>query len=220
MALGTSVNKIFLSVADGKIVQRVPEGTPGAVSRAKKDGKIVHEMRYAYITGMLVNIGIRKSEYQGTEIKEWVFDINDGESNYQVQMMYDSRYATSLLFALANPVIDFNQPLTITPWMKVVNDKKKTSCYLKQGETAIDWFFTRENPNGMPELSKVMYKGKETWDSYDRMVFLEKYILDNVKPKLNNPFVAAPAPAANVVPRTADPDFLGAGAGDDDDLPF
>jgi hypothetical protein len=219
MALGTQVNKIFLSVADGKIVQRVSEGTPGAHPRAKKDGKIVHEMRYANISGQLVGISVRSNDYQGTEIKEWQFDINDGDDNYQVQMMYDSRYATSLLFALCNPVVDFAQPITITPWMKVIGDKKKMSCYLKQGDNPIEWLFTRDEPNGLPDLAKVMFKGKETWDSYDRMVFLEQYVNNNIKPKLNNPFASPPA---NTVPAYQNSKGYTADQlpGEDDDLPF
>lgn len=220
MALGTSVNKIFLSVADGKIVQRVTEGTPGSIPRAKKDGGIVHEMRYANITGILTGINTRTSTYQGTEMKEWQFDISDGNENYQVQMMFDSRYATSLLFALANPTVDFTQPITITPWMKVVDDKKKTSCYLKQGDTAIDWFFTQATPNGLPELSKVVFQGKERWDSFDRMQFLEKYVIDQIKPKLNNPFASNNPTPPSYIPPTADQDFLNNQPGEDDDLPF
>lgn len=219
MALGNSVNKIFLSVADGRIVQRVKDSTPGAIPRAKKDGTIVYELKYAYITGILTGISVRTSQYQGSEMKEWQFDLTDGQENYQVQMMYDSRYATSLLFALANPAVDFGQPITITPWMKVVDDKKKTSCYLKQGETPIDWHFTRDNPNGLPELELVKFQGRERWDSYNRMVFLEKYINDNVKPKLKG------AAASSLhAPAVHDTQSLPARTYDDlpeeDDLPF
>lgn len=221
MALGVATNKIFLSVADGKIVQKVTDATPGSIPRTKKDGAIVYEMRYANITGILIGISTRTNTYQGKEIKEWQFDINDGSDNYQVQMMFDSKYATSLLFALANPAVDLAKPITITPWMKVVDDKKKTSCYLKQGETAIDWFFTRDNPNGMPELKEVIFQGKKQWDGYDRMVFLENYVNNMIKPRLNNPFAVTPqAAATNYAPASIDDRFLGTDQGEEDDLPF
>ncbi len=224
MALGNSNNKTFLSVSDGKVVQRVKEGTPGSHSRATKSGKVVHELRYAYVSGILTGISIRKGDVAGQEIKEWVFDLTDGQDSYSLQIMYDSRYATSLLYALANPEVDFNQPVTITPWMKMVNDKKKTSCYLKQGDKSIDWYFTKDVPNGLPDLSKVTFKGQETWDNYDRMQFLEKFVETKLKPLLGNPF-PSPAAADSFPSFTPDPtpeyaDYDPSVAPDDDDLPF
>lgn len=224
MALGNSTNKIFLSITDGKVVQRVKEGTPGSTPRATKSGKVVHEVRYAYVTGILTNIGIRTGDVAGQEVKEWVFDMTDGQENYSVQVMYDSRYATSLLYALANPEVDFSSPITITPWMKVVNDKKKTSCYLKQGDKSIDWYFTKDDPNGLPDLKKVTLKGKDTWDNYDRMQFLEQFVTTKIKPQLSNPFAVGAGDSFPGFTPDPTPEYAETGSyeqlADDDDLPF
>jgi hypothetical protein len=134
--------------------------------------------------------------------------------------MYDSRYASSLLFALANPVIDFSQEITISPWMKVVADKKKTSCYLSQNGKQIEWYFTKENPNGMPDLKEVIFQGKPRLDSYDRMQFLEKYVETKIKPKL----IAAPysnQPSHPSQPsQSFNPVNQPSNGFEDDDLPF
>lgn len=217
MALGNQSNTIYLSIADGKVVRRVAEGTPGAESRTKKDGNIVWEQRHSYVTGYLKSISISEKTYAGTDMKDWVFELEDQGEAYTLQVMYDSRYATSLLYALCNPVVDFSKPITISPWMKIISDKKKTACYLKQGagkDNNIEWYFTKDNLHGLPELVETKFKGKAVWDSYDRMQFLEKFVNDNVKPKL----------ATNYTPPIDnEPEFVGDNAPDEDessDLPF
>ena len=214
MALGNQSNKIYLSISDGKVVRRVAEGTPGAESRAKKDGTLVWELRYSYISGILKSISTSESTFQGAKMKDWVLELEDIGESYTLQIMYDSRYATSLIFALCNPIVDFSRPITISPWMKMVDGKKKTASYLKQGEgrdNNIDWYFTKDNLHGLPELVQTKFKGETVWDSYDRMQFLEKFIADNVRPKLSN-HVA--------VPIDKEPEFIGDNAPDEDNLPF
>lgn len=219
MALGNSQNKIYLSVADGKIVQRVKEGTPGSVARAKKDGVLVHELKYGFITGTLIGISTRTSQYQGGELKEWQFEITDGGENYLLSMMFDSRYATSFLFALCNPSVDLSQPITINPWMKVVDDKKRTACYLNQNGETIEWYFTKDNPRNLPDLVATKFKGKDVWDSFDRMVFLEAFVNQNVVPKLTKPVSIVAQGFDQLAPAYADPS-AGNIIPEDDDLPF
>lgn len=208
MALGNQSNKIYLSVSNGKIVRKVAEGTAGAEPFTKTDGQIIWQQRFSFVNGYLRGISVKTGEYNGAETKDFVFDIEDGGEAYTIQMPYDGRNAVSLLKALCNPIVDLSKPLTITPWMKVVDGKKKMSCYVKQGDTDIPWYFTKEATHGMPELVPVKIKGKDTWDNYDQMQFLEKFINENVKPKLGKG-----APIDN------DPEFVP----DDlleDDLPF
>lgn len=218
MALGNSTNKIYLSISDGKVVRRVVEGAEKAEPRTKKDGTIVWEQRYSFISGHLKSISISEKSFAGQEMKDWVFELEDMGEAYTLQIMYDSRYATSLLFALCNPVVDFSKPITISPWMKVIDAKKKTACYLKQGEgkdNNIEWYFTKDNQHGMPELVQTKFKGKDVWDSYDRMQFLEKFINDNVKPKLKTNHTH--------IMIDNEPEFAADGPPDDlfnDDLPF
>jgi hypothetical protein len=209
--LGTTSNKIYLSIADGKIIRRVAEGTPGAEAQTKKDGTVYFVLKYGFITGFLRNISVRSNQFQGQEMKDWQFDIEDGSEAYTLQIMYNSRYATSLINALSNPVVDFSKQITITPWMKVVNDKKKTSCYLKQGNDDISWQFTKDEPNGLPPLVISTYRGKEQYDDYEMMQFLEKYVETNVKPRLGS---------ATHIDKEPNYDVPDVNPNEEDDLPF
>lgn len=184
MALGNQSNKIYLSVSNGKIVRKVAEGTAGAEPFTKADGQIIWQQRFSYVNGYLKGISIKKGSYNGSETKDFVFDLEDTGESYTLQVQYDSKNAVSIIKAICNPIIDFSKPITITPWMKIVDAKKKMSCYIKQGETDIPWYFTKDNTHGMPELVQVKIKGKDTWDNYDQMQFLEKFMEENVKPKL------------------------------------
>lgn len=191
MGLGNSGNMTFLSINDGKIVMKAAEDDYGAVSRVNKDGKIVWEKRFGNISGLLTGISISSNVYNGAEIKSWVFSIKD-DKDYQLNIMYDSRYATSLLFALCNPVVDFDQPIQINPWAKKVGDKTKTACFVEQDGDKIEWFFTKEEPRGMPEWKVLKIKGRDVWDNYDAMQFLEAFVKTHVIPQLSDHTGMAP----------------------------
>lgn len=191
MGLQNSSNRIYLSVADGKIIQRVKEGTPNAIQRVTKNGKTVHEIKFGSLSGFLSGVSIKENEFG----KDWVFEIEDNGEVFNLQMMYNSRYATTFLNALLNPVVDLNMPITITPWSKEVDGKSKTTVYLKQGEADIKWYFTKDEPNGMPPLEKVVFKGKEQWDDFAIMEFLKAQVESKIKPNLykSSPGYAKPA---------------------------
>lgn len=225
MGLGQNGNKTFLSVADGKIIQRVKEGTPGAIQRITTTGKTVHELKYSNVEGFLKGITTKENEYG----KDWLFDIEDKGEYFTLQIMFNSRYATSLLNALANPDVDFSKPITITPWCKEVDGKKKTSIYLKNGGEDVSWYFTKDTPNGMPPLTKVMFKGKEQWDDTDIMNFLEQYVKTVINPKIESTKFSAPKPGSGLQPSKeyAAPNapvysapISPQNAPDEDDLPF
>jgi hypothetical protein len=191
MGLNQNSNRIYLSVADGKIIQRVKEGTPNAIQRVTKNGKTVHEIKFGSLSGFLSGVSIKENEFG----KDWVFEIEDNGEVFNLQMMYNSRYATTFLNALLNPVVDLNMPITITPWSKEVDGKSKTAVYLKQGEEDIKWYFTKDEPNGMPPLEKVVFKGKEQWDDFKIMEFLKAQVESKIKPNLykSSPGYAKPA---------------------------
>lgn len=212
MALGNQSNKIYLSVSNGKIVRKVAEGSTGAEPFTKTDGTIIWQQRFSYVNGYLRGISIKKGEYNGAETKDFCFDMEDGGEAYTLQMPYDGRNAVSLIKALCNPAVDFSKKITITPWLKVVDGKKKMSCFLKQGDTDVPWYFTREETHGMPELTAVKIKGKDTWDNYDQMLFLEGFLEKNVKPKLSSHGSGAIDNDPPFAPDEISPD--------DDDLPF
>jgi hypothetical protein len=167
----------FLSIANGKIVRQFKEKTEKSVSRVNKMGREVHEEFYDSLTGYLKDVSTKESEYG----KFWVIKMESDSVLYQIEFNYSGGYATSFLKALPN--VDFTKQLTIAPKLTIDGDKKKSVMFINQNG-GIKHYFTRDNPNGMPDLQKVKIKGKETWDDSDRMEFLEQYVKNYILPKI------------------------------------
>ena len=67
-----SGGKTYLGVNDGKLVQRVPEGTEGSTSRQLKagvnEGKTGFEKTYAAVTGLITSGGIEVKDFGGKNV--------------------------------------------------------------------------------------------------------------------------------------------------------
>jgi hypothetical protein len=162
-------SKVFLSISNGKLVRSFKEKTEGAVSRINKAGREVFEMFYDSLEGTITGVGTKESDYG----KFLVVQVESNGVNYQLEMNFSSGYSASFLKTLPN--VKLSDRVQITPKLTIEGDKKKSVCFLNQNGSGLKWAFTRENPNGMPELVKIKVKGKDTWDDSDRMEFLENY---------------------------------------------
>jgi len=172
-------NAIYLTIADGKICRRVQTKTPDAVERLTKDNKLVFEEFYKGWRGTITDIKTRENDYG----KNWMIYLTDEFGDYILQLPYSSGYSASFLKALPN--LDPSQPVTITPSLKIEGDKKRTSLFLNQNGVALKWAYTKDNPNGLPQLMQIKVKGKTTWDDSDIMEFLENMVNNEFLPKLN-----------------------------------
>jgi len=168
----------FITILNGKFCQRVAENTPGAVSRVNKLGKTVFEKFYDSFTAKLVNIRTQDGAYG----KNWLFDFKDGGEVYHLQLSYSNSFATALLKMLPN--IDVTKEMKLSPSVKEVDGKNKSSLFVNQDGVAVKHAYTRENPNGMPELKSVKIKGQDMWDDTDRLVFLQNVVDTQILPKL------------------------------------
>lgn len=169
-----SSNTIYLSVADGNLVRSFREATSESTQRVTKTGKLVHEEKYKDLTGLLVGAETKENDFG----KQWCLKFKDGEDNYIVNMPYSSRYSSSFLKALPN--IDLTKNIKFMPWSMVdKNDatKKVTgiTCYQNDGNgmVKVQPAFTKDVPNGLPEMKQIKVKGKVTWDDSDMTEFLE-----------------------------------------------
>jgi hypothetical protein len=175
-----SESVVFLAIANGKIVRQFKQATDKSTTRINKMGREVHEEFYDSLTGILKDVTTKESEYG----KFWVIKMESDGVLYQIEMNYSGGYAASFLKTIPNA--DFTKEFTITPKLTIEGDKKKSVLFVNQMQKGLKWFFTRDNPNGMPELAKIKVKGKDTWDDSDRMEFLENYVKSNILPKINN----------------------------------
>ena len=169
---------IFLQIANGKIVRQSKTPVEGSVARINKLGREVHELFYDSLTGVIKDITTRESDYG----KSWIVKVNSDGKNYQLEFNYSSGYATTFLKALPN--VSFGNPLTLSPKLIIDNDKKKSVLFISQDGKGLKHYFTKDNPNGLPDLKKIKIKGKESWDDSDRMEFLEQYVQNNIIPML------------------------------------
>jgi hypothetical protein len=167
-------NLTYLSVSDGNLTRQHKQANDRTTERVTKTGKLVFEERFKDLTGIITNVNTRENDYG----KQWQLTFEDGSDTYIVSMPYSSRYASSFLKALPN--IDIAQPLRFMPWaMKDKNDVSKTvtGITMYQNDTKIAPAFTREEPNGLPQMEKIKVKGKEQWDDSAMMEFLEQMAL-------------------------------------------
>jgi hypothetical protein len=171
---------VFLAISNGKIVRQFKEKTEKSVSRMNKVGREVHEEFYDSLTGILKDVSTKESEYG----KFWVVKMETEGKLYQIEFNYSGGYATSFLKALPN--VQFHLPFTISPKLTIDGDKKKSVLFINQNGAGIKHYFTKDNPNGMPDLTKIKVKGKDTWDDSERMEFLESYVKNNIIPNIKS----------------------------------
>jgi hypothetical protein len=174
-------NTVYLSVADGKLVRQHKQANANTVERTTKTGKLVYEEHFKDLKAMLVDLETRENDYG----KQWQLKFKDGNETFIIQMPYSSRYASSFLKAL--PLVDLTQPVRFMPWsMQDKNDatKKVTGITLYQTGGKIPSAYTKENPNGLPEMKQIKIKNKLTWDDSDMTDFLEHMVQTEILPKL------------------------------------
>ncbi len=168
----------FITILGGKFCQRVPEGTPGAVTRVNKMGKTVHEKFYDNFTGRLVGIKTQDGEYG----QSWIFSFKDKEDVYNLQLSYSNSFATAFLKMLPN--VDLTKEMKVSPSTKEVDGKPKSSLFINQNGSPLKHAYTRKVPNGMPDMEQVTVKGQQVWDDTKRIAFLYNMVATTIIPKL------------------------------------
>lgn len=195
MALETRQQGNFITILNGKFCQRVQEGTEGAVKRVNKIGKTVYEKFYDSFTGKLVGIKVQDGEYG----KTWNFSFQDQGEVYILQLSYSNSFATQFLKILPN--IDLSKEMKVSPSVKEVDGKNRSSLFVNQDGIALKHAYTRENPNGLPDMEQILVKGQKTWDDTKRIEFLYNMVQTIIIPRLGalgaqQPTVAQEQPIA------------------------
>lgn len=169
-------NLVFLTISQGKFVRRVDESMPGAIPRTNKVGKVVHELFYTSLIGHIKDVTTKETDYG----KFWVVKVVSpgSEQVYQIDINYASGYAFTFLKALPN--VDLQQNVEISPALIKDGEFTNSVVFLKQGGVPVKHYFTKANPNGMPERERIKVKGKETSDNTNQMEFLEKFVKNQV----------------------------------------
>jgi len=185
----------FITILGGRFCQRVQAETAGATARVNKLGKTVHEKYYDSFTGKLVNIRTQDGEYG----KSWLFSFQDKGDVYHLQLSYSNSFAKAFLSMLPN--VDFDDVMKVSPQVKEIDGKKKSSLFVNQKGVSLKHAFTRATPNGLPPMEEVTIKGQKAWDDTKQLEFFYNMVQTQILPKL--PKITTPAPAQS----QADKDF-------------
>jgi len=170
----------FYTITEGKFCRTYKSATNKSVERINKNGKVVHEEFCDALSGRITDIKIKDHPEFG---KFWMITLSDGAWTGVVQMKYSSGYASAFLKLLPN--VDLKSDVVIAPKMVIEGDKKKASLFIMQHGSPLKHFYTKDNPNGLPQMKKIKVKGKETWDDTEMMEFLEKMVFTEITQKLN-----------------------------------
>ena len=186
-------NTTYLAMSNGEFVKRVKEETPASKSRqltkGENAGSTVHEEHFTEFTGQLISLRVETHEKFG---KSWAFkfDVTVDEPEFLIlKLPYSSGYSNNLLTRLPN-FQDFANDLTLTGYNFKPADKPKNVMGISvkewRGETAekIIPFYTKETPNGIPQMKEIVVSGNKVWDDTDRMIFLETMVNETIVPKL------------------------------------
>lgn len=190
---GISSNNTYLKLGNGMITrewQEEPkqEGIPDGlelkvrtIEKGKNEGKERWYVEYTDVSGYIINVELKK--YDTITIID--IYLKDGIETFVLSIPEDSSYGRSFMFAMRN--IDLTReivfvPWTMTPeeWVELTGGKKPKSN--KVGLTMyhdsidkknkIERYYTRDTPNGLPELKQETLKGELKYVSTDRDNFL------------------------------------------------
>ena len=183
----------FVTTFDGKLVQRVPEGTDGAMPRqltkGANEGKTVWEKTYTSVSGMITDGGVEVKEFGGKKVKEIQLKLDD-DTLLQLPMNLLSAFAKPL------PNVDTSKPVKVSVYK---NKRGKVGLNLSFTDDPdwrkkiendeyvewvnYDWAYTRENPGDLPQ---PVQDELGEWDFRDHDKFLElevrKFFADGFAP--------------------------------------
>lgn len=178
-------NVSFLQIKRGFITMRVAEKTDTSVeykiAKGPNEGMIVHEEHFDELEGLVLDIYSSTHDQYGTT---WGILVKDEEgAMYTLKFSQKSPYFTGFFTRLEN--CDLSRPVSFRTWViKQENGTEKYYGTIMQAGEKIAPKYTKDEPNGMPELKKVFFDGKDQWDSYDRDQFLIE-IVSRLQPELS-----------------------------------
>ena len=198
----------FLNVIGGKLSRKVTKDTEGAVSRVNKKGDTVYELQWNSLTAKITDISIRVNEEFGDQ---WEITLRDVIDEYKLQIPISGRIANGFTFRLPN--VDFTQEVEINTF---IDKNDKPVLLLKQNGQTVKSAYTKDAPNGLPQLESVIFKGKEQWDDTKQQAFIKNMVETTIIPKLkqSKPAEFAKEVKAPQIRDKQEPDNQG------DDLPF
>jgi len=189
-------------ILNGQFAEKVPEGTPNAVSRVNKNNETVHEVYRKAWRGIVKDWQIRESEFQGKKFKSLLVMFDDATISLSGKMM--SEFIKK--FAGAKQ----DEEITVSPYPEFVGKDgitKKAGLTIYQNDQRLYSFFseydqekkTYVSKNGFPDTGKQWNDMSEKECAIyflDVEEFLDKWVDEH---PINN-IGAKPAPKEGEIP--------------------
>ena len=175
MGLGIRSRTTYLQIVGDKVCRRVSKDTESAAMRINKNNEEVYELQYDFVRGKIESIETK----EGKHGKQWLIALFDGEEHFTLQLPYSGSMSKAFLMAFLN--IDLAQSVKLSPSVKEINGKKKSTLFVNQNDKGIKWAFTKDNPNGLPPMEQISYKGVLQWDDSKQLIFLEQKLREKCK---------------------------------------
>ncbi|MBP8762301.1 MAG: hypothetical protein KBH21_00445 [Acetoanaerobium sp.] len=234
--------KVFLKLGNGKVTREwrekpqdswIPFGKElktRTITKGVNEGSTRYFIEYDDVSGKLLNVELKK--FDKTSVIE--IYLQDGLETFILNIPEESAYGLDFMLRMEN--IDIDRVLVFKPWIinpddwfkftgkKRMTDKVGLSIYHDTFDKslAVQKTYSKENPNGLPELAAEELRGEIVYNSKDRDNFLYKKLIewiDNVGKKLRG-MESAPGNTKEVpMQSSATNDFFSDDI-DDNDLPF
>lgn len=224
-------NTVFLQAKHYCLWQEIKKPVDGCetiVVNNPKTHESVTKYGFAFntVTGRVIKLVKYDTEKKyATRFFGFKLHLTDGDGAYVFDMPYNSQALRRFLTAAPN--MDWSVPLSIT----VFKGKKKqqdgagadpTVVWFRQRGETVKAYFTRENPNGMPEAILDQHSGE--WDFRAQRRWLVDYLVDNIVPAIEEASAVAAPPVEPERELTSElePEFdpYGGHGITDDDVPF
>jgi hypothetical protein len=189
MGLGNNTTATYVDMRNGKIYRYSKTNEMGTTPIQNKNGDIKYYFIYDFIEGTVTNFSTREEEVVGkTKLILQIHLVDQGE-NYVLKIDTNSSYFR--MFCSVLPNIDFNYPVRFIPRIKEENGVKKSSLIVVNNNTPCKFFFTKDNPNGKPDIIISKNKKGDIVD-IDRDEELEFFmnLLTQTKKRLPHPAMA------------------------------
>lgn len=207
----TGIENTHINIIEGTFRVKSSENNPKAESRINKKGDKVWELKYTSLVGFISKIETEETDY-GRKV---IFTIKD-DKDYKLNLGYADGLTSNIYKMLPNidPSKKVNFVLTRKP-----DDKgtPRTSIFISQDGSPVKWAYTRDNKNGMPDLEKIMVKGKEQWDNTKQVDFLWLNAVEPFKAKIPSKF---DIPSKDEIATVHLDDEVETGGFNADDIPF
>lgn len=186
---------------------------------------------YHTVSGRVTKIAKYDTEKKyATRFFGFKLHFTDGVDSYVFDMPYNSQ-ALRRFLAIA-PNVNWDLPLSVTVFKGTKKENATgadpTVIWFRQKEETVKSFFTKDNPNGMPQATQDWHS--KEWDFRTQRRWLVDYMIENIVPKIEMA-AARVAPPVEPMPEhiaaghdgdEPEPDFdpYGGQGITDDDLPF